>query len=57
MTTLTFNVFNVSSRCPVCGGIASAEFRRPLPADGAQMKRECSDCGYAWDEEPVTRSL
>ncbi len=57
MATLTINVFNVTNRCPVCGGAANARYHGPDHRDSGQMKRKCTDCGYRWDEEPVAREL
>jgi hypothetical protein len=57
MTTLTINVFNVTKRCPVCGGAANSRYHGPDELDAGQMKRKCVDCGYTWDEAPAAREL
>jgi transposase-like protein len=57
VTTLTINVFNVTRRCPVCGGSANARYHAPELATEAHMKHKCGDCGYTWIEESQARSL
>ncbi len=57
MTSLTFNVFNVTNRCPVCGGAANARYHAPEAEGSGHMKRKCTDCGFRWDEVPVSRSF
>ena len=57
MTALSINVFNVTNRCPVCGGAANARYHGPEKSTAPHMNRKCADCGYRWDERAVTRSL
>jgi transposase-like protein len=57
MATLTINVFNVTNRCPVCGGAANSRYHGRDEVGASQMKRKCTDCGYTWDEVPTTREL
>ena len=54
---MTFNVFNVTNRCPVCGGAANARYHASVAKVSAQMKRKCTDCGFTWDEAPVARAF
>jgi hypothetical protein len=57
VATLTINVFNVTNRCPVCGGAANSRYHNVAHTRAGQMKRKCTDCGYTWDEAPVARTL
>jgi hypothetical protein len=49
MTTVTDHVFDVTNRCPVCGGEARPRYRRPGDHVAIGVKRKCGDCGYTWD--------
>ena len=57
MSTLTINVFNVTNRCPVCGGAANSRYHSPAFHIAGEMRRKCTDCGYTWDEAPVARQI
>ena len=57
MTTVTMNVFNVTNRCPVCGGAANIRYHSLEDRQAAGMKRKCGDCGFTWAEAAVRRSL
>lgn len=57
VTTLTVNVFNITSRCPVCGGTADARYQASAPEATAQMKRKCRDCGFTWQQPSLARSF
>jgi transposase-like protein len=57
VTSLTVNVFNVTNRCPVCGGAANARYHASGATVSAQMRRKCKDCGFTWDEAPMARSF
>jgi formate dehydrogenase maturation protein FdhE len=55
VTSISFNLFNVTSRCPVCGGAANARYHATDEKIGARMKRKCTDCGFTWAEVQVAR--
>jgi DNA-directed RNA polymerase subunit M/transcription elongation factor TFIIS len=57
VSTVTFTVFTVSNRCPVCGGDANSRYQPALSSTGPRMDRKCSDCGFTWVEKSVRRSL
>jgi hypothetical protein len=57
VSTLTFNVFNVTNRCPVCGGAAHSRYLPAVTTAGARVDRKCGDCGFTWDEKSTRRSL
>jgi C4-type Zn-finger protein len=57
VTSITFNVFNITNRCPVCGGAANSRYHASGEEVVAQMKRKCTDCGFTWAEVPLARSF
>jgi C4-type Zn-finger protein len=57
VSRLTLSVHNVTGRCPVCGGSANARYHAQDYEAVAHMKHKCTDCGFTWEEVPVSRSL
>ncbi|MGH9017715.1 MAG: hypothetical protein ACRDY1_08210 [Acidimicrobiales bacterium] len=54
---MTMNVFDITARCPLCGGQPLPRYEAADDAHGPLLRRDCRDCGFGWDVRPVTREI